>query len=148
MWKEYNTTQQCYYFDEKYSPRHKFKEPKFFQIDTSENNSVDEAIAIEVTEEEEGEPLMTQNIDTPTTPDELVISLHALVNISSPQTLKIWCSIKHQLVVVLIDSGSMHNFVQKIVVEVVHCFVRAVSIFQDLISNGGDHEMWRPLWKY
>eukprot|EP00253_Pinus_taeda_P027980 PITA_27980 len=70
-------------------------------------------------------------------PDEPVISLHALAGISSPQTLKIRGFIKHRLVVVLIDSGSTHNFIHQKVVEAVHCFVRTVSNFQVQIADGG-----------
>ena len=33
----------CYYYDEKYSPGHKCKEPKFFQIDTIDHSSSEEA---------------------------------------------------------------------------------------------------------
>jgi len=33
----------CYYCDEKYSPKHKFKEPKFFQIDATDHSSSEEA---------------------------------------------------------------------------------------------------------
>eukprot|EP00253_Pinus_taeda_P027959 PITA_27959 len=61
-------------------------------------------------------------------PDEPVISLHALAGISSPQTLKIRGFIKHRPVVVLIDSGSTHNFIRQKVGEAVHCFAGAPSI--------------------
>eukprot|EP00253_Pinus_taeda_P023739 PITA_23739 len=57
--------------------------------------------------------------------------------ISSPQTLKIRGFIKHRPVVVLIDSGSTHNFIHQKVAETVHCFVRAVSNFQVQIADGG-----------
>jgi hypothetical protein len=39
--------------------------------------------------------------------------------------------------VVLIDSGSTHNFIHRRVVEDVNFFVRPVSNFQILIANGG-----------
>lgn len=51
---------------------------------------------------ERAEPIVHQ--------DEAIISLQALSGISSPQTLKIWGYVKHHKVVVLIDSGSNHNF--------------------------------------
>ena len=38
---------------------------------------------------------------------------------------------------VLIDSGSTHNFIHKRVAEVVHFFVQAVSNFEVLIADGG-----------
>eukprot|EP00253_Pinus_taeda_P025087 PITA_25087 len=70
-------------------------------------------------------------------PDEPVISLHVLAGISSPQTLKIRGFIKHRPVVVLIASGSTHNFIHQKVAEAVHCFVRAISNFQVQIADGG-----------
>ena len=42
----------CYYCDEKYSPRHKFKEPKFFQIDVTDHNSSEEAPSLGRPEDE------------------------------------------------------------------------------------------------
>eukprot|EP00253_Pinus_taeda_P017771 PITA_17771 len=54
-----------------------------------------------------------------------------------PQTLKIRGFIKHRPVVVLIDSGSTHNFIHQKVAEIVHCFVRAVSNFPVQIADGG-----------
>eukprot|EP00253_Pinus_taeda_P026929 PITA_26929 len=73
----------CYYCDEKYSPGHKCKEPKLFQIDATDYSSSEEAPPLEEPEEEE-EDNQKGNV-----PDEPVISLHALAEISSPQTLKI-----------------------------------------------------------
>jgi hypothetical protein len=69
--------------------------------------------------------------------EEPIISLHALSGISSPQTLKIKGYIKHRLVVVLIDSGSTHNFIHHRLSEDLHFFVHPVSNFQILIANGG-----------
>jgi len=77
-----------YYCDEKYSLWHKWKEPKLFQIDANENNFDDEAPSTEVTKEEKGEPLIDLENDTLAMQDEMVISLHALTNYSSPQLSK------------------------------------------------------------
>eukprot|EP00253_Pinus_taeda_P026334 PITA_26334 len=107
------------------------KEPKFFQIDATDYNSSEEAPPLEEPEEAE-EDNQKDNV-----PDEPVILLHAPAGISSPQTLKIRGFIKHRPIVVLIDSGSTHNFIHQKVAEVVHCFVRAVSNFQVQIANEG-----------
>eukprot|EP00253_Pinus_taeda_P036412 PITA_36412 len=119
----------CYYSDEKYSSGHKCKEPKFFQIDATDHSPLEEALPLEEPEEEE-EDNQQNNV-----PEEPIILLHALAGISSPQTLKIRGFIKHCPVVVLVDSGSTHNFIHQRVVEVVHCFVRAVSNFQILNNH-------------
>ena len=115
----------CYYCDDKYSPGHKCKEPKFFQIDVTDNNSSEEAPPLGGPEDEVEE--IQKDNELPATPKEPVISLHALAGIYAPQTLKIRGFIKNRRVVVLIDSGSTHNFIHWRVVEVVHCLVRAVS---------------------
>ena len=107
----------CYYCDEKYSPEHKCKEPKLFQIGATDHSSSEEAPPLEEPEEEE-EDNQHDNV-----PEETVISFHTLAGISSPQTLKIRGFIKHCPVVVLIDSGSTHNFIHQRVTEAVHCFV-------------------------
>eukprot|EP00253_Pinus_taeda_P028424 PITA_28424 len=121
----------CYYYDEKYSPGHKCKEPKLFQIDATDYISTEEDPPLE-----EHEPLEEDN-QQDNVSDEPVIQLHALVGISSPQTLKIRGFIKHFPVVVLIDSGSTHNFIHQKVTERVHCFVQVVSNFQVQIVDGG-----------
>eukprot|EP00253_Pinus_taeda_P019183 PITA_19183 len=121
----------CYYCDEKYSPGHKCKEPKFFQIDPTDYSSTEEDPPLE-----EHEPLEEDNRQDIVS-DEPVISLHALAGISSPQTLKIRGFIKHRPVVVLIDTGSTHNFIHQKVAETVHFFVQVVSNFQVQIADGG-----------
>ena len=121
----------CYYCDEKYSPGHKCKEPKFFQIDATDYSSLEEDLPLEEPEAVEEDNQKDNVLDEP------VISLHALAGISSPQTLKIRGFIKHCAVVVLIDSGSTHNFIHQKFAEAVHCFVRAVSNFQVQIADGG-----------
>ena len=73
----------CYYCDEKYSPGHKCKESKFFQIDATDYSSTEEDPPLE-----EPEAIEEDN-QKETVSDELVIWLHALAGISSPQTLKI-----------------------------------------------------------
>eukprot|EP00253_Pinus_taeda_P028551 PITA_28551 len=121
----------CYYCDEKYSRDYKCKKPKFFRIDATDYSSSEEDPPLEEPEAVE-EDNQKDNV-----PDEPVISLHALVGISSPQTLKIRGFIKHRPVVFLIDSGSTHNFIHQKVTEAVHCSVRAVSNFQVQIADGG-----------
>eukprot|EP00253_Pinus_taeda_P004517 PITA_04517 len=121
----------CYYCDQKYSPGHKCKEPKFFQIDATDYSSSKEDPALEEPEAVE-EDNQRDNV-----PDELVISLHALAGISSPQILKIRGFIKHHPVVVLIDSGNTHYFIHQKVAKAMHCSVRAISNFQVQIADGG-----------
>jgi hypothetical protein len=97
----------CYNCEEKYFIWHKCKEQNLFM-----------AISKDVSEEYvEAPPMtespkmidMTQPSDTPKV--ELVISLNSLTSFSAPQTLKIIGYIEHWKVIILVDSGSTHNFI-------------------------------------
>jgi hypothetical protein len=52
-----------------------------------------------------------------------MISCNALAEISTPQTLKIEGYIKNEKVIVLIDSGSTHNFIHYKLSKALNCFV-------------------------
>jgi hypothetical protein len=51
--------------------------------------------------------------------------------------LKLISYIKHPKLVVLIDSGITHNFIQWSVIEETHCYVYVMHNFHIMISNGG-----------
>jgi hypothetical protein len=129
----------CYYCDEKYSPCHKCCEKKFFQIDVSSSTSSEDILSDEAIELEETPPIVPipDLVTPPMELEEPIISLHALKGISTLHTLKINGYIKHRSVVVLIDIDNTHNFVHHWVTEEVNCFVRPISNFQILITNGG-----------
>jgi hypothetical protein len=77
----------------------------------------------------------SQDIDLEeTTP---TISCHALVDISTPQTLKIQGYIKKKKVSMLIDFGSTHNFINYKLEKYLNCFVYPTPEFQVMIVNGG-----------
>jgi hypothetical protein len=116
----------CFNYDNKYIKGHKCGEKKLFYIDCEEE------------EEQEQEPSQDENIEsisseklTPT------ILCNALSGISTPQTLKIKGYIKNKKVIVLIDSGSTHNFIHYKLAKDLNCFVYPVSEFQVMIANGG-----------
>jgi hypothetical protein len=52
-----------------------------------------------------------------------MISCNALAGISTPKTLKIEGYIKKKKVIVLIDSGSTHNFIHYKLAKDLNCFV-------------------------
>jgi hypothetical protein len=52
-----------------------------------------------------------------------MISCNALAGISTPQTLKIEGYVKTKKVIVLIDSGSNHNFIHYKLSKALNCFV-------------------------
>jgi hypothetical protein len=67
---------------------------------------------------------------------EPVISLNALTGFSTPQTLKLIDYIKHRKVIILVDSGITHNFIQCHIAQETQCYI-VVNNFQIMIANGG-----------
>jgi hypothetical protein len=123
----------CYNCDEKYFPGHKCKEKNLFM-----------AISEEISEEDEETPSMSESpestdITPPSDPPvvEPVISLNALTGFSAPQTLKLISYIKHQKVIILVDSGSTHNFIHRRIAQETHCYIHAINNFKIMIANGG-----------
>jgi hypothetical protein len=123
----------CYNCDDKYFPGHKCKEQNLFM-----------AILEDISEEDVETPLVcespeTTDITPPSNPPkvELIIFLNALTSFSAPQTLKLISYIKHRKVIILVDSGSTHNFIHFHIAQETHCYIHAVNNFQIMIANGG-----------
>ena len=83
-------------------------------------------------EQEQAEVKPTQETEE-TTP---TISCHALVDITTPQTLKIKGYIKKNKITALIDSGSTHNFINYKMAKQLNCFVYPTSKFQVMVADG------------
>jgi hypothetical protein len=129
----------CYNCDDKYFLGHKCKEQKLFM-----------AISEDILEEDVDTPLVPESpeitdINPPSNPPEVepIISLNALTNFSTPQTLKLIGYIKHQKVIILVDSGSTHNFIHRHIAQETHCYIHAVNNFQIMIANGGSMKCGR-----
>jgi len=123
----------CHNYDEKYFSGHKCKEQKIFM-----------AISEEILEEDEETPSMSKSLESiditpPLDPPEVepVIYLNALTGFSTPQTLKIIGYIKHWKVIILVDSGSTHNFIHRRIAKETHCYIHDINNFQIMIANGG-----------
>jgi hypothetical protein len=102
------------------------------------------AISEDISEEDVETPLVSESPETtditpPSDPPKVepVISLNALTGFSSPQTLKLIGYIKHQKVIILVDSGSTHNFIHRRIAQETHCYIHAINNFQIMIANGG-----------
>jgi hypothetical protein len=123
----------CYNCDEKYFPGHKCKEQKIFM-----------AISEDISEEDVETPLMSESPETtditpPSEPPKVepLICLNTLTGFSTPKTLKLIDYIKHQKVIILVDSGSTHNFIHHRIAQETHCYIHAINNFQIMIASGG-----------
>jgi hypothetical protein len=114
----------------------------FLSISVS-NKSLFMAISEDVAEEEaiispveEIPPPDATPEPTDTPKFEQLISLHALTGFSAPQTLNLIGYIKHQKVIILVDSGSTHNFIHCRIAHETNFYIHAVNNFQIMIANG------------
>ena len=93
----------CYNCDSKCAKGHKCAEKKLFYIDYEEE------------EEKDHETSKEEDICQDSTPEKeeknQTISCNALVEITTPQTIKIEGHMKKKKVIMLIDSCSTHNFI-------------------------------------
>jgi hypothetical protein len=123
----------CYNCDEKYFPGHKCKEQILFMA-ISEDNSEEDIETPLVSESPE-----TLDITPPSDPPKIepVISLNALTSFSTPQTLKLISYIKIWKVIILVDSGSTHNFIHHHIDQETHFYIHVINNFQIMIANGG-----------
>jgi hypothetical protein len=123
----------CYNCDEKYFPSHKCKEQNIFM-----------AISKDILKEDVETPLVFESpkstsITPPSDPPEVeqIISLNSLNVFFAPQTLKLISYIKHRKVIILVDSGSTHNFIHHHIAQETHCYIHAINNFRIMITNGG-----------
>jgi hypothetical protein len=115
----------CYNCDDKYFSGHKCKEQNLFM-----------AISRDISEEDVETPIVHESLEiTDITPPsnpptvEPIISLNALTGFSAPQTLKLIGYIKHQKVIILVDSGSTHNFIHCHISQETHYYIHAINNF-------------------
>jgi len=95
------------------------------------------AISEEVTDEEvEASPMVElPPLDNPIPPDdplevELLISLHTLTSVSAPQTLKLIGYIKHRKVIIRVDSGNIHNFIDCHIAQEINRYICSINNFK------------------
>jgi len=67
----------------------------------------------------------------------LTISCNALTGITTPQTIKIEGHIKKKKVIVLIDSGSTHNFIHCKIDKELNFFLYPTPECQVMVANRG-----------
>ena len=115
----------CFNCDRKYSQGHKCSEKKLFNIEGPSEEEEDES------SEEDRESSEESHDSQP------IISCHALLGFSAPQTLKVVGFLKKQKVIVLIDSSSTHNFINKKLATLLNCFIYPTLEFYVLIVDGG-----------
>ena len=111
----------CYYCDEKYSLGHRCERPQLFMIEDSPNmgeeNSEDNEQGAEVFE---------------ALPE---ISFHAIAGAEHPQSLRVWGRLKNKNLLVLIDGGSTHNFIDQATASQFGLYITRNKKLQVVVAN-------------
>eukprot|EP00253_Pinus_taeda_P004574 PITA_04574 len=118
-----------YSCDSKYTKGHKCVEKKLFYVDCEEEEEKEQEMS------KEEDILQEQTLDKEEI--NLTISCNALAAITPPQTIKIEGHIKKKKVIVLIDSGSTHNFIHCKIAKELNCFLYPLLESQVMVASGG-----------
>nr|GMD89757.1 Transposon Ty3-G Gag-Pol polyprotein [Ipomoea batatas] len=115
----------CFRCDQKYFPGHRYKWRFLLLIGDEDDETV------------EGDPVVVEDYHT----DEEVISgdvsvLNTMTGPGSPRSLRLTGNIKGSSCLVLIDSGSTHNFITPAIVERLQLPTKSIKPFQVYIGNG------------
>ncbi|KAJ0744829.1 putative nucleotidyltransferase, Ribonuclease H [Helianthus annuus] len=110
----------CYYCDEKFTPGHRCTKPQLFMIsDLSVDDNVGDSA------ESEPEPI-----------DDLPeVSFHAITGALHPQTIRLVGKIGNKQVLVLVDGGSTHNFIDQSLVTRFGLTVSQEAKLEVMVAN-------------
>nr|GEV97192.1 hypothetical protein [Tanacetum cinerariifolium] len=119
--REWRPKGLCYYCDYPYTPGHKCSKPQLFMISD----------VLEVEDEETLGDTLEQNSDD----SQAKISFHAISGSINPQTLWLPGKIKNKEVVVLIDGGSTHNFIDQALADCLGLVVETDTLLKVVVGN-------------
>ncbi|XP_062173762.1 uncharacterized protein LOC133879249 [Alnus glutinosa] len=116
----------CYYCDDKYSQSHVCKTLRIFLIQGMEweQDMADNSVCIE----EEGIEELGVNLPE--------ISLHTISGTPTPHTMRVVGFIRGQMVVILIDSGSTHNFLDPSIIKKTQLSIMSHTRITIKVANG------------
>jgi hypothetical protein len=118
----------CFSCNEKFTPGHHCQTPQAFFIEafTTEEEADDfEELVIATRDERKGEAEIKP-----------LISLHAMADCNGPKTMRVKAVIGRKTLMILIDSGSTHNFVDQKVAQSLQLAVTPGEDFMVKVANG------------
>ncbi|KAA8541233.1 hypothetical protein F0562_025160 [Nyssa sinensis] len=112
----------CYGCDEKYFRVHVCKKKQLFMIEAEEEEYVFEDVVQEMEKEDVQE--------------ELQILVHALSGSLSYKTMRIKGKVKKNVVTILIDSGSTHNFLDPVMAQRTGASIQFTNLLAVVVADG------------
>ncbi|XP_023874530.2 uncharacterized protein LOC111987066 [Quercus suber] len=125
----------CYNCDERWAPGHKCKNAMLFlldHVDLVQGNVNSEIHSTEVEEKGYAEQIGQVGQDQ----EDAEITLYALSGTSTSGTMRVMGKINQRSFVILIDSGSTHNFIDAVLVPQLHIQVDTSQILEVKVANG------------
>lgn len=126
----------CYNCDECYTPTHKCKSRCFLIIADDDDFGDPDTFPISDTDQptqpDEPQPDPTHK------PSPAQISFNAMSGHLAPETLRVTGQVGGQEVVILIDGGSTHNFVQSKVVRYLNLTAQPTKQLSVMVRNGSE----------
>lgn len=107
----------CFNCDERFTPGHKCSTRQAFLVEPA---SSDEDNELEATTEA----------------DKAEIYVHAMIGVKGPRTIWLGSWIRNRRVIVLIDNGSSHNFINQELSKKINLKVETVEPFHVKVANG------------
>jgi hypothetical protein len=115
----------CYHCDEKWNPNHKCMKRRVYVIEEIEEGDIevgsDSEEYDEVIEVEEAEPKIT---------------LNALLGSPAPKTMRVICKINNDKAMILLDTGSTHNFLDWNLAKSLKLKIDTTKTFKVKVANG------------
>jgi hypothetical protein len=132
----------CYNWDEKFQPGHRCSRPRLFLLEGVELGELEEIMVEEIVHKEELEC-------EPQEAGLLGISLHALAGAPTPRTMCLMGRIKEQPMVILIDTGTTHNFMDQNLAQKIQLLAQERNQLNVMVANGEIDKcqilhMWTP----
>ncbi|XP_023920704.1 uncharacterized protein LOC112032172 [Quercus suber] len=125
----------CYNCDEKWIPGHKCKSAMLFLLDyveMNQENSKSRAHLLEL----EGNGYADQMGQVGEDQEGAEITLYALSGTPTSGTMRIMGRINQKSFVILVDSGSTHNFIDAVLVSQLHIQIDTSQILEVKVANG------------
>jgi hypothetical protein len=113
----------CFWCDEKFIPGHRCQNKKLYSLCIMEESGEGR--------EDEGATDLDPNTYNPH------ISVNALEGVTGLNTLRVTGRVEKQPIVILIDSGSTHNFISNHVADRLHCNLTNIKALTVQVADGG-----------
>ena len=125
----------CYNCDEKWAPGHKCKSAMLFLLDYVEFVQENANAGVHLTKLEEN-GYADQSGQVGQDKEEAEITLYALSGIPTSGTMRVMGRVNQRSFVILIDSGSTHNFIDAALVSQLHIHEDTSQILEVKVGNG------------